>query len=178
MGVETSDINLAMQVFARGWAFSRSRTHPSQAERVAGMWVIRDAPRDNGRGYRREEWVAHGMSAAEVDAGARLGTRGHFAVCAIRTAAEPEGPMRAEYKAIGYRLGTTEPFMMHRMGRIPKLPAPLPIERVSSAELAALLGKATDGGRWRQNSTRPIRLGRHSSPSTPARRWVGSRASR
>lgn len=139
----SSDIDLAMEVFARGWSLARSGTHPCLAERVDGMWVIRDAPRTNGRGYRREEWVAHGMPASAVDAAARHGTRGRFAVCAVRTMAEADGPMRADYKAAGYRLGTTEPFMMHRMEKVPKMPAPLPIERVATAELAALLGKAT-----------------------------------
>jgi GNAT superfamily N-acetyltransferase len=107
------------------------------------MWVIRDGERTNGRGYRREEWVAHGLSAAEVDAAARRGTRGRFCICAIRAADEPDGPMRAEYKSAGYRLGTTEPFMLHRMGKIPRLPEPLPIERVATPELAVAYGNAT-----------------------------------
>jgi GNAT superfamily N-acetyltransferase len=137
-----SDIDLAMEVFARGFAFTRSVTHPCLAERVAGMWVIRDDLRKNGRGYRREEWVAHGLGAAEVDAAARGRTRGRFCICAIRTPDEPDAPMRAEYKSAGYRLGTTEPFMMHRLGKIPRLPAPLPIVRVATPELAAAYGKA------------------------------------
>jgi GNAT superfamily N-acetyltransferase len=139
---DATDIELAMEVFARGFAFTRSATHPCLAERVAGMWVIRDGERKNGRGYRREEWVAHGLAAAEVDASARAGTRGRFCICAIRTPGEPDGPMRMAYKSAGYRLGTTEPFMMHRMGKIPRLAEPLPIERVVTPELAAAYGKA------------------------------------
>ena len=68
-------------------------------------------PRSRGD-YRREEWIAHGVPPAEVDRLARARTRGGFAICAIRAVDEPEDPLRDGYKALGYRLGTTEPMMI------------------------------------------------------------------
>ena len=89
--------------------------------------------------------------------------RGGGLRCAVRTIAEPDAPIRAEYKAIGYRLGKTEPFMMHRMKAIPKIPAPLPIERVATAELAELLGKA--------NQRRPLSPEQF-APDSPRQTYV------
>jgi GNAT superfamily N-acetyltransferase len=77
-----------------------------------------------------------------VDRLARAHARGHYCVCAIRTSAEPDAPLRAAYKALGYRLICTEPFMAHRLRRVPKLPEPCPVARVDSAELADRLAKA------------------------------------
>ena len=43
-----------IEVFARGVCFTRSFTHPYLAERVGGVWVMRDGPGKRGD-YRREE---------------------------------------------------------------------------------------------------------------------------
>jgi hypothetical protein len=56
---------------------------------------------------------------------------------------EQDGPTRSAYKALGYRLLTTEGFLVQRLRRIPKLSSPVRIEQVNRAELAARLGKAT-----------------------------------
>jgi hypothetical protein len=50
--------------------------------------------------------------------------------------------------SLGYRLLATEGFFVQRLKRIPKSPAPVLVELVRTAELAARLGKAT--------RTRPI----------------------
>jgi len=48
-------IESTIEVFARGFAFTRSFTHPYLAERIApGVWVLRDATRARGS-YRAEE---------------------------------------------------------------------------------------------------------------------------
>jgi GNAT superfamily N-acetyltransferase len=124
---------------------------------------VRDAPRKRAQDYRREEWVAHGIEAAEVDAIARRHTRGHFCVCAVRTMDEPDGPIRAAYKAAGYRLGSTQSFMVHRLAKIPNVPQPLPVERVQTEEMADRLAKAA--GR------RQI-LPAHLVPNAPERQYV------
>jgi GNAT superfamily N-acetyltransferase len=61
---------------------------------------------------------------------------------------EPDGPTRAEYKALSYRLLATEGFFVQQMKRIPRPLRPVSIERVHTAELAARLGTIT--------RTRPI----------------------
>lgn len=142
------EMDFAIEVFVRGHSAGKSRTFPYEASRVGPLWLMRDAPRKNPRDYRKEEWIAHDVDAREVDAIARRHTRGRFFVCAMVGAGEPDEPTRSTYKALGYRLLATEGFFVQRLCRIPKLPPPVPIERVLAAELAARLGKAT--------RTRPI----------------------
>jgi GNAT superfamily N-acetyltransferase len=137
------DLAGAIEAFARGFAFTRSLTHPYLAERVGSIWVMRDAPRKRAADYRREEWIAHGVEPTEVDRTARAGTRGRYAICAIRRVDEPDEPLRAAYKALGYRLGTTEPMMIHRLRPIPRIPEPFPVRRVTTSDLAARFAKAT-----------------------------------
>jgi GNAT superfamily N-acetyltransferase len=136
------DLASAIESFARGVASTRCFTYPSNAELIDRCWVIRDEARKGGRGYRREEWAALGIDPIEVDAAARRGTRGRFCVCAVHAANESDAPLRAGYKAVGYRLHATEALMMHRLKRIPKVPPPFPISRVLTEELAGLVFKA------------------------------------
>src|SRR5687768_5109785 len=100
-------IDRAIEVFARGFCFTRSFTHPYVAERIGPLWVVRDAPRRRPNEYRREEWIAHSVAPEEVDRIARRHTRGSFAICAIVASDDEDGPLRAGYKALGYRLGAT-----------------------------------------------------------------------
>ena len=165
----TQDLDRVVEAFVRGFAFTRSFTHPYVPERIGGVWVVRDAPRKNAADYRREEWVPHGVDAAEVDRLARRHTRGHFCVCAVRATDEPDAPIRAAYKALGYRLNVTEPLMAHRLRRIPKLPEPLPVVRVMTQDLADRLAKAA-----RRRQVLPD----HLAPDTPLRQYVALDADR
>jgi len=128
-------LDTALEVFARGICVPRSFTHPYLAERVDGMWVTRDAPRRRGR-YRREEWFAHGIAPDETVRTVRRDTRGQYAICAICAVGESDEPMRAGYRSLDYRLGFTEPIMVHRLRRIPRLASPIEIVRVLDAALA------------------------------------------
>lgn len=143
---ESSATNLgvmecAIETFVRGYSYTRSFTHPYVAERIGPVWVTRDAPRKRGD-YRTEEWIAYGVPPEVVDLLARKHTRGRYAVCAIRSVQEPLAPLRDAYRALGYRLSTTEPFMVHPLLEIPKFEAPVAIERVVTAEVADRLTKA------------------------------------
>ena len=142
------EIEFAIEVLVRGHSAGKSRTFPYEVSRVGPLWLMRDAPRRNPRDYRKEEWIAHGADAREVDAIARRQTRGRFFVCAMIGEGDPDGPTRSAYKDLGYRLLATEGFFVQRLERIPKRPPPVPIEQVRTTELAARLGKAT--------RTRPI----------------------
>src|SRR5438552_10004861 len=106
------EIDHALEVFVRGFSAEKSRTWPYEFGRVGDAWVMRDAPRKNPRDYRKEEWVAFGVAAGEVDAAARKMTRGRFFVCAVRGLDEPEESLRAGYKELGYRLLSTEPLFV------------------------------------------------------------------
>jgi GNAT superfamily N-acetyltransferase len=138
----STTLALAIETFARGYAFTRSFTHPYLAEHVGPLWVLRDAPRKRAADYRREEWVAHGVDPAEVDRLARAGTRGRFVVCAIRSTDEPVAPIKAAYKALGYRLQATETLMLHCLDELPPFDGPLPVERVTTQSMADALAKA------------------------------------
>jgi GNAT superfamily N-acetyltransferase len=136
-----SEIEFAIEVFVRGHCVGRSRTFPYEATRVEGLWVMRDATRKNPRDYRKEEWIVYHLAPARVDKIARRHTRGRFFVCAMIGEGEPDGPTRAAYKALGYRLLATEGFFIQRLKRVAKPPSPVSIERVRTAELAERLGK-------------------------------------
>jgi GNAT superfamily N-acetyltransferase len=141
-------IEFAIEVFVRGHSAGKSRTFPYEVSRVGPLWLMRDAPRKNPRDYRKEEWIAYDVAPRKVDAIARRHTRGRFFVCAMIAEGEPDAPTRAGYKALGYRLITTEGFFTQPLKRIPRPPSSVSIERVRTPALAAQLGKIT--------RTRPI----------------------
>ncbi len=134
-------LDSALEVFARGICVPRSFTQPYLAERVDGLWVTRDAPRRSGR-YRREEWFAHGITPERTVRIVKQHTRGQYAICAICAAGESDGPIRTGYRALDYRLGFTEPVMVHHLRRIPRIAPPTRIVRVLDAELADQVNKA------------------------------------
>src|SRR5687767_4064474 len=107
------EIDNAIEVFVRGFCAGKSVTHPYEHVRIGQLWAMRDAPRRNQRDYRKEEWIAHGVEPEEVDATARRHTRGRFFVCAVRGVDESDEPLRVQYKQLGYRLLSTEPFFVH-----------------------------------------------------------------
>ncbi len=155
-------IGTAIHAFAHGFAFTRSFTHPCDADRVGKLWVVRDAQRKHGE-YRNEEWIAYGADPREVDRIAHANTRGRFAVCAIHGCDEPDGPLRDGYKRLRYRLRGTEPLMAHDLRRIPNFASPARIRRAEDQHLAALLAKAA-GSR----QIPPEHLGQE----TPLRQYV------
>jgi GNAT superfamily N-acetyltransferase len=162
-GADATVLDRAVEVFVHGFAFTRSFTHPYVPQRLGPVWVVRDAPRKNAADYRREEYIARGVGAAEVDHIARGHTRGRFVVCAVRAPHEPDAPLRAAWKALGYRLQVTEPVMAHPLRRVPRLPEPLPVRRVLSQDLADRLAKAA---RSRQV------LPEHLAPDAPLRQYA------
>ena len=72
---------------------------------------------------------------------ARKHTRGRFAVCAIHGIDEPDEPLRHGFKGLGYRLGTTQPLMIHWLRRIQCCTAPASIQQVMTEEMAYQLAK-------------------------------------
>ena len=135
-------LTAAIEVFVAGFTFTRSLTHPYVGERVGPLWCLRDAPRQKPTDYRVEEWVSTGVPPAEVDQLARAHTRGRFALCVIVPSGEDERPTREAYRKLGYRLGRTEPLMVHNLKKIPRPTSPATLQRVRTAELAARVAAA------------------------------------
>jgi GNAT superfamily N-acetyltransferase len=134
-------VNQAIEVFARGFSFTRSFTHPYRAEQIENhIWVMRDAPRRRGD-YRSEEYIACAVEPSTLDATARQYAQARYRICAILPNGESDEELRAAYKALGYRLMTTEAFMVHDLKRIPKVDAPVEVVRVTTRELADALAK-------------------------------------
>ena len=162
MGKEIDLLHHAIEVFARGFCFTRSFTHPCLAERVGEIWAVRDAPRKRGE-YRREEWIAYGVTPEEIDETACKHTRGRFAVCAIHGVNESDQPLREGFKALNYRLGGTEPIMVHELKRIPRFDSSVEILRVTTVDLAERVNKAA--------RSRQI-LPEHLAKDSPLRQYV------
>lgn len=136
----------AIEAFVRGFACTRSFTHPYLGEKIGPFWLMRDAPRKSGD-YRNEEWVSFQQPAKEVDRVARKHTRGRFVICAFLSADEPIEPTRDEFKSLGYRFGHRETFMIHTLKEIPSVDSPADVRRVTTADLADRINKAA---RYRQ----------------------------
>lgn len=132
----------AIEVFVEGYSFTRSFAHPYTNERIGPLWVMRDAPRPNDKDYRREEWSVFKTPAAEADQIIRQHTRGHFCICAFHGIDSSDETLRADYKALNYRLGFTEGVMVHHLKKIPAIKSPAKIERVLCPDLADAVAKA------------------------------------
>lgn len=143
MTTTAHEIESAIEVFVHGYSAGRSRTFPYEASRVGPLWLMRDAERSNPRDYRSEEWVVHDVVPEAADAIVREHARSSFAISVMVANEDADGPVRAAYKALGYRLLRTEGFFLQRLRRIPDPPAVVSIERVRTAERAAQLGKIT-----------------------------------
>jgi GNAT superfamily N-acetyltransferase len=113
-------IRSAIEVFVRGFAATKSRTHPYEFRKVGSLWCMRDGERRNAKLYRKEEWIAYRTSAAEADSIVRRETRGRFFVCPILDEGQDAQQLRHDYKTLGYRLLATEPLFVHRLKRIPR----------------------------------------------------------
>jgi ribosomal protein S18 acetylase RimI-like enzyme len=166
MHPRSEEIDIALRVFVQGYCVGKSLTHPYEwapVESSGFLWVMRDAPRKNVRDYRKEEWIAHRVEPRDVDAAAHAGTRGRYFVCALQPAGQPDRALRDAYKALGYRLLSTEQLFTHDLRKIPRARSPAKIVQVRSTELAARFAKAT--------RTRPI-LPEHLAKDAPFRQYV------
>lgn len=101
----------AIQVFGRGFSFTRSFTHPYEFVQVGPLWVMRDAPRRR-EPYRLEEILAHGMPPGEAVKRIRDYGPRRYALCAIEPPEADHDAIKQGYKRLGYRLLRREPFMV------------------------------------------------------------------
>lgn len=170
-------IDLALEVFMRGFSFTRSFTHPYIPQKIErGVWMVGDAPRKSGI-YRKDEYAAYGLSPEVLHEIAQKHSRNRYQICAFLKDGESDADLRSEFKALGYRLGATEAFMVNDLRAVPAASAPVGIKRVETQDEADRLAKAA--------RTRQI-LPEHLSTKNPPLReymavdgeeivgWVGS----
>lgn len=135
-------VERAVEVFVRGFQFTRSFTHPYLAERIEPqVWRMYDGLRKSGDS-RSEEFVGWGREAEALDALARQHSQGRFKMCAILGNDESDTGLRADFKRLGYRLMGTEGFFVHSLESILSVPEPYPIVRVTTEAQAEVLAKA------------------------------------
>lgn len=130
-------------MFGRGFTFTRSFTYPYLFERVGPLWVMRDAPRTKPE-YRVEEWLVFGVGARAAEKVIQENRRERFSVCAFRTLEQSEAELKCDYKALGYRVRTTELFFAHDLKEIPECECDYSIKRVTDLAGAHSL-KAASG---------------------------------
>jgi GNAT superfamily N-acetyltransferase len=163
LSISATTLDLAINAFAQSSAITSSFTHPSIIEHFGPALVNRDAARKYPADYRRERWTAEGMAPAELDKLTRRHARGRYCICAIQPPGEPEDALRTGYKSLGYRLQSTESFMLHSLAKIPTVSEPFAVERVLTQELA---DRVTRSARYRQL------LPEHLAENSPLRQYA------
>jgi GNAT superfamily N-acetyltransferase len=142
----------AVHVFAHGFAFTRSFTHPYLVTQAHGLTIMQDAPRKNGR---RPEFIVAGMTPAQGKSALVKAGYTHGGVCVICSNKEDLDEFKAEYKSAGLRLIAIEPFFVADPKRAPVYKASVPIVRVDTQELADRVKRAA-----RTRQIMPEHLGR------------------
>ena len=138
-------IEKALTVFVEGFTFTRSLTHSYLSARLTpNLWRLYDAPRKRPRDtYRGEEFIAFGISPEEANRLAKAAAQHKFTICYLVPEGEDDTALRAEFKALGYRLNSTEPLMVHELETLPHaLSSRFPVTRVETPEHADELAKA------------------------------------
>ena len=90
---------------------------------------------------------------------------GRFAICAIVGAGQCKKALRDGFKSLGNRLVATEELMIHPLRRIPRIVAPVDVQRVTTPTLAEQLAQTA-----RQRQILPEHLGADAAP--PLRAYV------
>jgi GNAT superfamily N-acetyltransferase len=156
-------IDEAIEVVVGGQCFIRSLVYPYIPERVGALWVMRDAARRSGR-TRNESWVAHGASPDEIERTVQAHRRGGYTVAVICDAGAPQDAVRAGFRALGYRLGTTQALMARCLAdAILPCDAPATIERVQTTEQAVRMARE-----WKLRQLPP----EYFLPSSPLRQYI------
>lgn len=102
------NLERAVEVFVRGFAFTRSFTYPYEAVKVHGLWAMRDAPLRKGD-PRMQEVVAHGLSVAEALQALRTYNPPRHGFCFVAALEDDHESIKDQIKAAGYRLLRREP---------------------------------------------------------------------
>ncbi len=137
----------ALEVAVRGFCFMRSFARPYVPERADGLWITRDVPRtaSERRSPRKTEVFAAGLEPEEVAAVVRARVPEWHFVCHVHSPEDPFEPIRAGYKALGYRAVATEWVFDHALAEVPAFVSDPPVRRVRSLADALFLRTANRG---------------------------------
>lgn len=129
------DIVTAINGFGRGFSYTRSNTYPYRFVEEPPVWILEDHPqRPDGR---VSEVIVYRTRAAEAEAViARRITGRRYCVCLVYDRTTKEPPLKAEWKALGYRTRHLETFMVAPLEDVPAFDCGFPVVRVEDQEMA------------------------------------------
>ena len=137
------EIRRALQVFAEGYSFTRSYTHPYLWETLGpNAFRLFDATRKNPRDLRSEEFALFDLPPAEALALCMERSQGAFRFGYLVREGEPDREIRDAFKSLGCRLKVTEPLFVHDLTHLAPSEGPFPVSRVTTPEQAAAVAKA------------------------------------
>jgi GNAT superfamily N-acetyltransferase len=134
------EIETAIEVFVRAFTLVRSRTHPYLLDRVEGIWRMHDAPRK--RNVRSEGFVAIDIPPERIHEIVSRHATDSYHICVVRRVRESDRAIRSGFRALGYRLITTEPLFVNALASVPEFSSSLPVRRVTTIEEAEALRAA------------------------------------
>lgn len=126
------DLERAIEVCVHAFAAGKSVSYPYLVSRHDRLWVMQDAP--GRKRTRKIEVFSHGVGAEATIEGIRAAGLGWHFVCDVIPEGEDPAPVRASYKALGYRALATEWFFVNDLETVPKLDCAPPVRRVRSNE--------------------------------------------
>ncbi len=132
----------AIDVFAHSFAVQRSFTHPYEVVREGKLTVMRDAPRTRKDAYRTTEFLINGLTPHQAVTAVKAGTpHGKYLLSVFCKIGDNLNAIRDNYKALGYRLMRTEPFMVHDLSRLPDVQSTWEVQRVTTPDEAERVSK-------------------------------------
>ncbi|HEY0868227.1 MAG TPA: GNAT family N-acetyltransferase [Fimbriimonas sp.] len=133
-------IDRALGVFAKGFCFTRSYSHPYESVALGPMRLLRD--QGNPRTPRAAEVVVNGTPAAEAAGLIRQARLGRHFVCAYASSDGDAKAVKEDWKGQAYRLLGTETLMAVRLDDHLALPQASGVELVDSKVGCEALAKA------------------------------------
>ena len=145
------DLASAIDVFTRGFAAVRNRTHPYLVDRLGPLWRLQDAPRPGKRPPRRREYIAIEGNAVRLDRMVRrdiasAGGEERYSLGIVHDGQGRREEVEQAWKALGYRYIVHEPFFVRTLPPAPRGRSPLPVKRVTNPDLARRVAKAAGSG--------------------------------
>lgn len=127
-----------IETFVQGHTFTKSRTHAYRAERIDDLWKMSDAPRKNAAMYRKQEWIAYGQLPKAVHSVVSHRSQGRYFLSVLIDRGASLEETRDAYKALGYKLLSSEFLFSHQLSRIPRRESPAEIRVMRTTNDAML----------------------------------------
>lgn len=153
------DIESAVEIFARGFSFTRSIAHPYELSRIGSIWHMKDAERLTGD-YRREKFLIHNFDPKEAVAAINALNPSKPTYTVIHPVEEFR-QVRAAYNAEGLRARGSEGLFVHDLAHVPERTCSYPIRVVSTSEEADAVSEAAGGRQIKYEhlgADKPVRL--------------------